>query len=273
MEPKKKLALTPLFSFLLPFLGCSTTPKVPPSITPPPSIQTTQIDQLEKLNQRIHELELKILTLNDKLDLNLKQRAPAQTSKESRTQSQIMTTNSLAAIQDEAGEPPKPSKKKTDPEYGFSDDTSIRSYRQAMIYFQARKFPEAILELTQFIGQYPDHILAGSAQYYCGESYYQQKEYNLALKEFQSVISSYPQSQHIADTLRRISEIHTLQSNQEQSAGAAELLNSLFPHSPAASDREKPTESLATPTLDSSHNHSNQTKPGKEVLRDEDQGT
>ena len=269
MEPKKKLTLTLLFSFLILLSSCSTAQKVSPPVEAHPVIQSAQFDQIDKLNQRIQELELKVLSLNDKLEANLKQRTPAQAS----SKSLIKATQSQAAPQDEAGETSTPIKTKSDPEFGFSDDTSIRSYRQAMIYFQARKFPEAILELTQFLSNYPDHILAGSAQYFCGESYYQHKEYNLALREFQSVITSYPHSQHIADTLVRISEIQKLQKNPEQSAGAAALLNSLFPHSPAAADREKDTPNLATTPTAPTIGPENQTEPSKEVLRNEDHGT
>lgn len=269
MEPKKKLTLTPLFSFFFLLSSCSTAQKVSPPVEVQPVIQSTQFHQIDKLNQRIQELEIKILSLNDKLEANLKQRTPAQASRKS----PIRSTQSQAGPQDEAGERSTPVKTKSDPEFGFSDDTSIRSYRKAMIYFQARKFPEAILELTQFLSNYPDHILAGSAQYFCGESYYQQREYNLALREFQSVINSYPHSQHIADTLVRISEIQKLQKNLDQSTGAASLLNSLFPHSPAATDREKDTSTLViTPTVPVI-GRENQTEPSKEVLRNEDHGT
>jgi tol-pal system protein YbgF len=120
-----------------------------------------------------------------------------------------------------------------------------------MILFQSRNYPDATLEFSAFVDQYPDHPLAGSAQYYLGESYFKQKEYKLAARELGRVITTYDRSPHIADTLRDLAISEDKIGQTEEAARHRQLLTSLFPHSPAAhsgtaADEAPETESPAT---------------------------
>jgi TolA-binding protein len=59
-----------------------------------------------------------------------------------------------------------------DPEAGFVADAAIQEYRKGSILLEAQKYPEAILEFSSFVERYPDHPLAGSAQFGIGKSYF-----------------------------------------------------------------------------------------------------
>src|SRR5207245_8998051 len=58
----------------------------------------------------------------------------------------------------------------------------------AMATFRAREHGQAVLDLLDFLSRYPQHPLAGAAQYWVGEAYYVQHDYRQALVEFQKVL-------------------------------------------------------------------------------------
>ncbi len=149
------------------------------------------------------------------------------------------------------------SQTKHDPDRGFVQDGSTKRYRTAKIFFEAGKWSDSILEFSQFLREYPDHLLAGSAQYHIGMSYLRQGENKLALDEFERVILAYERSAHITDTLRAMAEA---QDKLHQSAAAQETrqqLISLFPLSPAARDLvySKPATTPTAPLPASKEDH------------------
>ena len=121
-----------------------------------------------------------------------------------------------------------------DPEMGFTNDSTIQEFRSAIILHKAGKYPEAVLAFSAFVENYPDHPLAGTAQFYVGDSYFRQKEYGLAVREFQRVLTTYDRSTHIAQTLREISDSEDALRKSDDAARHRQLLMSLFPHSPFA---------------------------------------
>ena len=126
----------------------------------------------------------------------------------------------------------------SDPEGGFVNDEAIHNYRRAMILFEALKYPEAILAFSGFLEKYPDHPLAGSSQYYVAAAYNKQKEYKIALEEYQRVLTSYDRSSHVPETLRDMGEIEQNTGRKDDAARHKQLLMALFPHSPAAADQK-----------------------------------
>jgi tol-pal system protein YbgF len=117
---------------------------------------------------------------------------------------------------------------------GLVADEPIRKFREAMLQFQSRNYPDAVLGFSSFIDQYPDHALAGSAQYYLGASYYNEKEYKLAGREYNRVLTSYDRSPHVSDALRDLADCEDKLQDRESADKHRKLLGSLFPQSPAA---------------------------------------
>jgi tol-pal system protein YbgF len=60
-------------------------------------------------------------------------------------------------------------------------------YRAALGSFTREDYPRAILEFEEFVANYPGHDLADNAQYWIGECYYAQKNFELAVVEFDKV--------------------------------------------------------------------------------------
>jgi TolA-binding protein len=199
-------------------------------------------NQITSLNARIEALETKLSSMNDKVD-------QTRTSVDNMMNVKRPTDSGVEAPPAHArGERIEPETTPKDPEAGFAHDSAISSFRQAMILFEAQKFPEAILAFSSFLEAYPDHALAGSAQYYVGESYFRQKEYRLANQEFNRVLTSYDRSAHVSDTLERLAETSDLLRKPEEAARNRQLLSSLFPQSPAAKAASEPKAEPAEET-------------------------
>ena len=60
-------------------------------------------------------------------------------------------------------------------------------YRTALDSFTQENYQRAILEFEEFVANHPDHDLADNAQYWIGECYYAQKNFESAVREFEKV--------------------------------------------------------------------------------------
>jgi len=199
--------------------------------TPSANAGNSKTEELQKtidaLNLRIESLETKLSSVNDKfeaskaaLDQALSGQGTRNTEVNPHPAEKFGTGIAAAPVSN-------------DPEAGFINDEAVQSYRKAMILFQARKYPEAVLGFSAFLERQPDHPLAGSAQYYVGRAYMNQKEYRLAIQEFQRVLTSYDRSIHVTETLRDLAACEEMAQKPEDAARHRQLLTSLFPQSPA----------------------------------------
>ncbi|MFC1692555.1 tol-pal system protein YbgF, partial [Candidatus Latescibacterota bacterium] len=77
-------------------------------------------------------------------------------------------------------------------------------YDSAMDDIQNGSFLLAESRFLSFLMQFPDHELAGNAQYWLGEAAYGQKKFDLAIKEFEKVLKKYPKSPKVRAALLKI---------------------------------------------------------------------
>ena len=233
---KKILIKTPLISlvWILASGACSSAETKPTQTNGSETAQTTSAEStkllnlLNNINDRIQALESKLTSLNDKIDstrLTLDHMNHAQ---------KVKAAEVIANQSETAGIPARPTPAPSDPEGGFINDDAVQNFRKSMIIFQGQKYPEAVLAFSSFLEKFPDHALAGSAQFYIGKAYMKQKEYKLALKEFQRVLTSYDRSTHVADTLSEMALAEEKLKRSDEATRHRQLLTSLFPHSPAA---------------------------------------
>jgi tol-pal system protein YbgF len=192
----------------------------------------TQLSEMRVMlmqsNQRLEALETKLGSLGDKvtatqngLDIYLSNTHAAPTAVHAHPSEGV-------------GSHPNVVEAPHDPEGGFVNDEAAQDYRKASILLEAQKYSDSVLAFASFLEKYPDHPLAGSAQYYLGEAYFRQKEYKLSLREFERVLTSYDRSPHIADTLHEMAEAEDHLKLTDKAARHRQLLTSLFPQSPAA---------------------------------------
>lgn len=195
---------------------------------------------MDALSAQVQSLEAKIETLNEKIDA---QRSVLDNWISSQ---QAHTQNIGSRPQDSAGIALNTPSAASDPALGFSSDEAVKLYRKDMVLFRSKNYPDAVLGFSAFVDRFPDHALAGSAQYFLAEGYFAQHQPKLAAREYQRVLMTYDRSPHIADTLERIAECEDVLGNRPGAAKHREMLMTLFPASPAAARAKTVGSSAAT---------------------------
>jgi TolA-binding protein len=191
--------------------------------------------EISVLQGRIQELEAQLKSTNDRVDaMRVLIEGTNPTSSAAAHLESPKPTGIIGHPADGAGARVEPIPSGLDPEGSFVRDQAIQTYRQAMALLDANKYSDAVLAFSSFLERHPDHPLAGAAQYYIGKAYFDQKEYKLADKEFERVLTSYDRSSHITLTLRDLAETEDALKQTGEAAKHRQLLTSLFPQSPAA---------------------------------------
>jgi len=80
-------------------------------------------------------------------------------------------------------------------------EVEANSYQAAFQLVQSGRYPQAILSLQLFIKNYPQSEYSDNAQYWLGESYYAQRDFQTAIREFNNLIESHPNSAKQAHAL------------------------------------------------------------------------
>jgi tol-pal system protein YbgF len=83
-------------------------------------------------------------------------------------------------------------------------DPAQASYDTAFGLTRARSFDQAEQAWQNFLRQYPDHPLDGSAQYFLGETYFGRNDYPRAAAAFAAGFEKYPRSDLAAETLLKL---------------------------------------------------------------------
>src|SRR5882724_5296858 len=79
-------------------------------------------------------------------------------------------------------------------------DPAQASYDAAFGLTRARSFDQAELAWQNFLKQYPDHPLDGSAQYFLGETYFGRNDFQRAAAAFAAGIEKYPRGDLALET-------------------------------------------------------------------------
>lgn len=98
------------------------------------------------------------------------------------------------------------------------------AYRQAFDPLQQGRFEQVQADFAAFLERYPSGFYADSAHYWLGEASYVEQDYPRALRAFERVIATYPDSPRVPGALLKIGYI---QDTQGDSAKARETLQRL----------------------------------------------
>jgi tol-pal system protein YbgF len=131
-----------------------------------------------------------------------------------------------------AGPPPKP------PPAGGAGGSADAQYDYAFGLLKKADYPAAETALKTFVEQHPNDRLAGSAQYWLGETYYARGRYLEAAGAFAEGYKRYPKGPKGADDLLKLG-MALARANQTQNACLAfGQLQQDFPH-PGAAIKER----------------------------------
>jgi len=98
----------------------------------------------------------------------------------------------------------------TQPDSQTSDRENLKElYNAAYLDITRGNYKMAITGFLEFLYKFPDDDLADNAQYWIGEAYYAQKNYDQAIEEFEKVTSNYPKGDKVAAALLKIGYSYT----------------------------------------------------------------
>ena len=104
-------------------------------------------------------------------------------------------------------------------------------YKSGLTDYTTGRYDLAIQEFQQYVQAYGDTDLASNAQFYIGDSYYNQKKYDQAVQEYNKCLERYPNGNKLAAA--QLKKAYALIALGDTQAGQRELRSLLrrFPHS------------------------------------------
>jgi len=113
-------------------------------------------------------------------------------------------------------------------------------YASALALYSSRDYQQATAKFEEFVAGYPDHKLAGNAQYWIGECYYSQKRFAEAAEEFSKVEKGYPASHKVpAALLKKGLSLAELKRMPEAQAALQRIVERYGQSEEAAKAKEK----------------------------------
>jgi tol-pal system protein YbgF len=113
-------------------------------------------------------------------------------------------------------------------------------YAGALSLYSGRDYQQASSKFKEFVTVYPDHKLAGNAQYWIGECHYSQNRFAEAAEEFALVERAYPASQKVpAALLKKGLSLEKLKRMPEAQAALQRLVEKYGQSEEAAKAKEK----------------------------------
>jgi tol-pal system protein YbgF len=116
-------------------------------------------------------------------------------------------------------------------------DTPEALYEKNYETLLRRQFGEAEAGFRQFLEKYPDHSLAGSAQYQLGETFYAQANYQEAARNFLQGYKNYPKSRRAPDSLLKLGLSLRKLDQRDQACAALASVSTEFPRAVEAKKR------------------------------------
>jgi tol-pal system protein YbgF len=118
-----------------------------------------------------------------------------------------------------------------------SADTPEALYEKYYETLLRRQFGEAEAGFRAFLQKYPDHSLAGSAQYQLGETFYAQGEFQEAARNFLQGYKTYPKSRRAPDSLLKLGLSLRKLDQRDQACAALASVATEFPRAVEAKKR------------------------------------
>ncbi|MBE6448181.1 MAG: tol-pal system protein YbgF [Alphaproteobacteria bacterium] len=202
------------------------------------AVKLGQFDEdLRKAIGKIDEMEYKIKTLNERIDVMNKdidvrfkmlEGKPldggglANAKVEPKKYSAPVATGAPASIVGGAIS-------KGDDLPAVKTKSADEIYAEAMEDLHAGKHDEAAQKFTSLMTKYPDHKLAGNAQYWLGEAYYAKKDYAKAAVAFGKGLEKYKDGNKGADSLLKLGMSMRQLDKKTEACTAFKTLPTEFP--------------------------------------------
>lgn len=106
-------------------------------------------------------------------------------------------------------------------------------YASAMSFIKKKDYSQALAQLDVFAKTYPQHALAANALYWSGEVQLAESNYDLAIKQFETVVTQHSAHNKAPDSHYKLAVSYDRKGNV---AKAKEILNQVIKQYPGTSD-------------------------------------
>jgi tol-pal system protein YbgF len=177
--------------------------------------------QVEQLNRQVQQLQTQQKTLYSDLDARLSKQASMTANNAA---SSLDKTKETAAVKQVAPLPGKPLTKPVGNETKTESTTVATKsvsqpnvaeeqeiYQTAYSLIKQKKYAEAVIALQKMLNKYPSGQFAANAHYWLGELNGLMGKNDLALKEFNAVVETFPDSPRVSDAQLKVGLIYAAQ--------------------------------------------------------------
>lgn len=158
-------------------------------------LQTSVQQAQANTNTRVDALATQVQSLRDSVD-ELTARLGQMSQQLAETQSVLQSVDARLAPSAPEGTEGEPGSTTTPP--GTSPPSAKTLYDNALRDFTGGKYELARQQFGDYLNYYGRTPLAGNAQFYIGETYYQQKDFRRAVAEYDKAIKNYPGGNKVA---------------------------------------------------------------------------
>ena len=113
-------------------------------------------------------------------------------------------------------------------------DPVEKDFYTAYANFRKGNYNISIILFSNFLKKYPYHYLDDDALFMIGETYYLQKEYFLAIDEFQKILNKYKKSNKMKESILRMAVSYRRLNNRKEAKRHYRKVIRMFPNSKEA---------------------------------------
>lgn len=107
-------------------------------------------------------------------------------------------------------------------------------YQKAFKLLKESQYDQALVAFKEFLKDYPNSAFSDNAQYWLGEANYVKQNYELAINEYQALLSTYPDSQKVSHALLKIGYSYAELGNADEAKKTLNEVKLQYPGTTAA---------------------------------------
>jgi len=180
--------------------------------------------RIDNMQDQIRKLRGDVEVLEHNVDLSKKQQRDLYLDLDRRLQKLELNAGNAAASGGSAA----------DAQSSGNAEDAATAYQQNFNLVKQGRYDDAINGFTQFIQQYPQSKLVPNAEFWMGESHYNQSDFQGALINYKAVIENYPDSSKVPDAWLKMGYAQYEMKNWKAARKSLQTVVSKFPDSRAA---------------------------------------
>jgi len=135
-----------------------------------------------------------------------------------------------------------PSVAATPPTSTTTGNAETRAYEAAQSHRRIGNYQAAIVAFQSFVKQYPKSSLASSAQYWIGDSYFNLRDYRMAINSQRLLVVTYPDTPKVPDALLNIA---SAQQEMGDAVAARKTMDEIVAKHPTSDAADKAKRRIA----------------------------